>query len=147
MMRLAVVTLLTAFVGIACDSTDPGPFRVAATVTPASFQLGDTTTVRVTIVNASSTDQTFGHGACDYHFAVLQGRTSRLDVFSSPCIAVLLQRTLGPGDSVVFERRWWGETWKQGTDSIVPPGSYTIVGRDPVTRAPSGTRVPIKILE
>jgi hypothetical protein len=133
MMRRTVLSLLVLVLVVAACGTEPAPLRVTMTANPTTFHMGDTVSLRLVITNVSTEDQQVAHGACGPWFRVMGGAFRQVPVPQRPCIGVLLNPTITPGDSLVLLDRWDGvETFFEDVPGVrlriyAKPGDYVLV--------------------
>ena len=124
-------TMLTAIVLAGCRSisNSDAKLEVRLATDRTVIQLGQATTVEVTVTNRGNDPINLNVGPCPPRFVVLnvQGEIvgPRTD---QPCSAILSMRTLTLGESFAFRYVWRGEGRTKGSQApiMLPPGIYRL---------------------
>jgi hypothetical protein len=105
---------------------------VTASVSRASFRAGDTVTVLVTVFNRSGRPQTIGGNGCGFlFFQVTTPEGSVVGPNGLLCSAILIPKTLAPGEQYSSTQSWNGTAFGNGPGAPLPmltPGTYFVVG-------------------
>lgn len=135
---------VAGLVALGCQEPNAPRLVASTTVTPAAFRAGDTVTVRMVFTNLGSANATIFPG-CLPMFEVRDANGTVVRAAHQACLMIYNPTPLAPGDSVVAERRWFGDvdlvTWKDRT--YLEPGAYSVGPASGVT----GAFVPITIIQ
>lgn len=129
MRRIWIGVMLT----LGCvDPTAPAKALVmTASIDRPTFQLGDTITVTLTVVNRGERSRTLTTSVCPLLPFVLtnaDGIEVGQGLVPGGCLLTLEATTLAPGGHVVFKVRWEGSVQKRVPNSCetLGPGTYLL---------------------
>jgi hypothetical protein len=142
-MLTPIRALSVGLVVLACsDPSGPADdLTVRTVVQPAVFQAGNQVTVTVVVTNLGDVPHTIPASACPKPFDIETQQGVVVGPGEQICDAILITRTLAPGEEFSQQQVWIGDGIRGGIDrptALLPAGSYLVRG----SALPPGPRNP-----